>query len=239
MHWPIRAVCAGIAFVSMAVALAANADDIALVATAAAAAALIGSLLLERLIAKRLADLAASAQADVLTGVYSRAGLAERLRKIQRRIQSNRGRPNSQPSVGLLFIDVDNFKEINDGYGHDTGDRVLVAVAERLRRNVRATDFVARYGGDEFCVLMDDIGAGTNMRKLEQKLHDAIGRGIELDNVTVNVSISVGSSMLGTDADDLSTLLTIADRRMLEAKARRKAVHRTRRADNRYGAVGF
>lgn len=175
---------------------------------------------------------------DVLTGVYSRAGLAEKLRKIQRRTQTGSNAPASLPVVGLLFIDVDNFKAINDGYGHDTGDRVLVAVAERLRRSVRATDFVARYGGDEFCVLMDDTGTGTNIRGMEQKLHEAIGRGIDLESITVDVSISVGSSILGVDADDIGSLLTVADKRMLEVKARRKGtqvIHRTIGSDSPYG----
>jgi len=129
-----------------------------------------------------------------------------------------KARGYSRP-VSLAMIDLDNFKNFNDRYGHQVGDRMLVSVARTLKENVRDTDFVARYGGEEFVIIFPETNNHTALRVAE-RIQGAIRRGsIRIKGVgNVNITISIGIAAYPYHAQDLSTLIKIADRALYRAK---------------------
>jgi diguanylate cyclase (GGDEF)-like protein len=134
------------------------------------------------------------------------------------------GHLDEQPSAGLtavLYLDLDDFKPVNDDHGHALGDRVLAEVATRLRHAVRPTDVVARLGGDEFAVLCPDIGDLPAAGALAERLVAAVSDPITVDGVAVRVGLSVGIAELvaGEDADGV---LARADGALRRAKAQGK-----------------
>jgi diguanylate cyclase (GGDEF)-like protein len=118
----------------------------------------------------------------------------------------------------LLFCDLNHFKLVNDGYGHEAGDHALREIASRLAAGVRHGDTVARLGGDEFAVLAEDI-AGDDLAALITRLEAAVRR--PLPNIAVKVTTSIGTVPITPDATDLDTLLHEADRAMYAVKHRR------------------
>jgi diguanylate cyclase (GGDEF)-like protein len=137
-------------------------------------------------------------------------------------------RDQSVPSA-LIMIDLDDFKSINDVHGHQLGDLALQTVAGTLRRQVRATDFCARYGGDEFVVAL----ACQDRSEAERRALDlqrAVGRQRvpAPDGTALSLSISVGVAMSGEDGNTFESLLEAADRRMYDDKHLRKVGHRAR-----------
>lgn len=128
-------------------------------------------------------------------------------------------------SVGVLFIDLDNFKEVNDALGHMAGDELLVLVAERLRNTVRTSDTVARLGGDEFVVIVPDLNesethALINLRDLGEKLLEKLEPAIKVAGQDICISASIGASFCPRDAKNAEDLLRNADAAMYAVKAR-------------------
>jgi len=160
-------------------------------------------------------ELVRQARHDALTGVYNRHHFHELItREVLR--ASRHGHP-----IGLLMIDVDRFKEINDRYGHQTGDRVLREIATVLRETVRRTDLIVRYGGDEFLIVLTETGEDTEeaadrVRRAVQA-HEAF-REISDFHVTVSVGSIFWSPEAGTSIEEA---LAAADSRMYEDKRRR------------------
>ncbi|HDM70041.1 MAG TPA: GGDEF domain-containing protein [Thermotogales bacterium] len=115
-------------------------------------------------------------------------------------------------NYSVMFLDVDNLKQINDNYGHDVGDKVLIEVANVIKKNVRKSDLVMRYGGDEFVVVMWDCDLKSAKRTAE-KLLTEIGNIRINDQVKISVSIGLSKGM-----DSLEKSIMMADRCMLEAK---------------------
>lgn len=157
--------------------------------------------------------LAVMVELDVLTGLSNRRGLERRAREV---IQSRR------PSgLGMLFVDVDHFKGVNDLLGHDAGDSLLVQLGQRLRSAARAGDFVCRVGGDEFVILVhgDETATASVAERIDQEIRSVPYRvGGEL----VSVSASVGVSHTAEPVLDISALLSRADSAMYRAKAVRR-----------------
>jgi diguanylate cyclase (GGDEF)-like protein/PAS domain S-box-containing protein len=149
---------------------------------------------------------------DPLTGLPNRRLLLHRFSSVLERTRAS-GRPGA-----LLFCDLDHFKLVNDGYGHEAGDHALREIATRLTAGVRHGDTVARLGGDEFAVLAEDI-AGDDLTTLISRLESAVSR--PLPNIAVNVTASIGTVPITPDASDLETLLREADQAMYAAKHRR------------------
>jgi diguanylate cyclase (GGDEF)-like protein/PAS domain S-box-containing protein len=153
-----------------------------------------------------------SAHHDIVTALPNRLLLSDRITEAITRADRDR-RP-----FALLFIDLDHFKAVNDARGHGVGDKLLKAVAERLKSVVRPSDTVSRQGGDEFVVLLPDIltpaDAGKGAEKLLRKLRAAHSIGGE----TVQINASIGISMYPTDGGDAETLLHNADMAMYSAK---------------------
>lgn len=120
--------------------------------------------------------------------------------------------------VGLLFIDLDRFKVINDTLGHETGDRMLTEVAKRIRYWVRASDTVARLGGDEFVIILEDIQDSTYVGAVAQKILGVLTQPVHLDEQELFVTASIGASLFPVDTESPEELMKYADVAMYRAK---------------------
>ncbi len=150
-----------------------------------------------------------SAQTDALTGLGNRHWMRTMFeREVTRALHSNK-------ALCLMMIDVDNFKAFNDQYGHIAGDSVLVAVAETLREYLRPTDLVARFGGDEFAVLLPDLHI-KQARQTAERIRQQIA-GLSPPSLTTAVTVSIGLADR-TQKDDVATLVQRADAAMYHAK---------------------
>ncbi|WP_068090563.1 putative bifunctional diguanylate cyclase/phosphodiesterase [Novosphingobium rosa] len=148
---------------------------------------------------------------DALTGLANRALLQANLERV---LAGRRERER----VSLLYIDLDLFKEINDGLGHSAGDAVLIETARRLEHAVRPRDLVARLGGDEFVVLADGADAGA-AQMIAQRILTAVAQPIDLDGQIAHVGASIGIATAPGDALSAGDLLRAADVAMYHAKA--------------------
>ncbi len=149
---------------------------------------------------------------DALTGLPNRAMFGERLAQALARAQRN-GR-----KVAVMFLDLDRFKIINDTLGHDAGDRLLQEVATRLRNCLRESDTIARQGGDEFVVLVEDMNGTAQAAGVAQKILDAVAEPYELSGQDYHVTASIGVSVYPEDGSDMQALLKNADIAMYRAK---------------------
>lgn len=152
------------------------------------------------------------AQHDALTGLPNRLLLLDRLKQALARAHWRKR------LVAVMFVDLDRFKNINDSLGHDAGDRLLQQLGERFRRCVRDGDTVARFGGDEFVILLDDIASESDITAIAQKALEALRPPFAIDNQSLYISASIGISLFPNDGDDSSTLLKHADMAMYRAK---------------------
>ncbi|MDP9497143.1 MAG: diguanylate cyclase [Actinomycetota bacterium] len=157
------------------------------------------------------ATLAERAVRDPLTGLANRTLLEERLRGTLSRDARTGG------STGLLFLDLDGFKAVNDRHGHAVGDAVLRAVAARLTAGVRPSDTVARLGGDEFVVLAEGTSR-EGLTPLVERLRTSVGEPIRVGSLNLEVGVSVGVAVSTAGEKDAATLLASADKGMYEAK---------------------
>jgi diguanylate cyclase (GGDEF)-like protein len=149
---------------------------------------------------------------DHLTGVANRALLDDRL------AVAIADAKRSGELLGLIYLDVDDFKPINDRHGHDCGDEVLRIIAKRLTHSVRETDTVARVGGDEFVVALPRVGTGESLIETARKLSDAVSLPIEATCASVSVTVSVGLTSFVPSEDDARSLMMKADLAMYDAK---------------------
>ncbi|HXY93336.1 MAG TPA: EAL domain-containing protein [Acidimicrobiia bacterium] len=151
---------------------------------------------------------------DTLTGLPNRALAVERLESALDRAWDGTSK------VAVLFLDLDRFKVVNDGLGHDTGDELLVAVGRRLAATVRRSDTVARFGGDEFVVICEDLYDIEQAEELADRAIGALGAPFALDHAEVVVSASIGIAVTGRGPDRAERLLRDADAAMYRAKSR-------------------
>lgn len=172
---------------------------------------------------------------DPLTGLYNRAALSEIFNKaIDTASVDNRREKQDPVSISIIFADLDGFKAINDGYGHEDGDKVLIEVAGRMQDSIRDTDSVFRLGGDEFVVLMSGISEDDTKKKVEeikQKIEepinsreDTLGVGASMGVVTLNEE-EVKQLVKMSPEERLKQLqerLSAADERMYADKKNRK-----------------
>jgi diguanylate cyclase (GGDEF)-like protein len=139
--------------------------------------------------------------------------------------------------IAVLFLDLDHFKVINDSLGHSAGDRLLVAIADRLRGAVRPTDTVARFGGDEFTILCSDVPDDATAHEIAKRVNAAVARPIVLTEGELFVTASVGIALSGEDHESPETLLRNADAAMYHAKDQGRARHELSGVDTRDHAV--
>jgi diguanylate cyclase (GGDEF)-like protein/PAS domain S-box-containing protein len=153
-----------------------------------------------------------SAHFDALTGIPNRVLLADRLR--QGLVQTSR----SGRLMAICYLDLDGFKPINDTWGHDAGDRLLVEMAERLKLCLRGGDTVARLGGDEFVLLLLDLEKIEECENALQRVLESIARPVKVGDQVVSVSASIGVSIYPFDSAEPDVLLRQADQAMYLAK---------------------
>lgn len=153
---------------------------------------------------------------DSLTGMLNRSGMMVRFgEEIERARAAKR-------QLALLFIDLDRFKTVNDTLGHQAGDRLLVAAAGRLRRQLKDADVAARLGGDEFTILMEDPPSSGTITNLAERLIKSIAQPFIINGQEMFVTASIGIACYPADGDDAATLLKNADVAMYRAKERGK-----------------
>ena len=160
--------------------------------------------------------LSMEAHRDKLTGLGNKNALHLRLQRELSRINRNGG------YLTFLFFDIDNFKNINDTYGHKVGDNVLIEVAHRLMAEMRNYDSLIRYGGDEFCVICPQVKNEGDSIKIREKLEEALTFEYRFENHNLFIQTSLGMSTYPLDTTDLQELISIADQRMYEQKSQRK-----------------
>jgi len=149
---------------------------------------------------------------DTLTGLPNRRFFFERLDWMVTENEKQKGK------FALLYIDLDGFKNINDTYGHEVGDRVLNIAGNRLSMSIRKTDFVARLGGDEFAVITHDMDDMAIVENLAKKIHAKLQEVINLDAIQCEVSASIGIALYPDTGKDSETLVRNADAAMYGIK---------------------
>jgi diguanylate cyclase (GGDEF)-like protein/PAS domain S-box-containing protein len=164
--------------------------------------------------ARRLAETRVQRLAyhDDLTGLPNRAAFMDHIAEAAERARGLGSR------FALLFLDLDGFKEINDSLGHDAGDDLLRQVSKRIRACLRQADRVARFGGDEFLVLIDPVRRRRDVEAVTRKILKAVATPLKLDGLMATVSASIGIAMFPDDGEDPSLLLKNADAAMYQAK---------------------
>ena len=168
---------------------------------------------------------------DAMTRLPNRTLFTESLRQALTRA-ARTGR-----TVGVLLIDVDRFKYINDTYGHQAGDEVLCQVARRLQNRLRASDVLARMGGDEFAVILSDLTQPADAHDVARAIVGEFGNPIDLHGRKQFITVSIGSATLGRDAPDASSLLKNADLALYRAKDDGRNTARSFSAEMETGSV--
>jgi len=149
---------------------------------------------------------------DVLTKLPNRVLFADRFS--QAVAHSNR----TDTMLAICFLDLDNFKPVNDTYGHEVGDQLLIEVAMRLRANVRDEDTISRFGGDEFAILFRDIDSMSECEFMLRRIHESLAQPYNVNDLRLEISASSGVTFYPSDNADLDTLLRHADQTMYQAK---------------------
>ncbi len=154
---------------------------------------------------------------DALTGLPNRALFYDRAAMILAQAKRKKAR------FGVMLLDLDRFKEINDRFGHDTGDRVLVEAADRLKRVLRDVDTVARIGGDEFVILLPEVADEGSAEHVAARIAAAFETPMEIMETALSVAISSGTALYPADGEDIDSLLRRADQSMYRSKSRKKS----------------
>lgn len=144
-------------------------------------------------------------------------GLANRTLFYKLANQTLNDAERNKKEVGLMFIDIDKFKEINDKYGHMIGDKVLVEVAKLLVESTRKNDIISRHGGDEFLILLPDIKDHDNHRLIASRISKA-NRKLKVNDIEINITLSIGISFYPQDGENIDQLISKADKAMYRAK---------------------
>lgn len=157
-------------------------------------------------------ELRHSATHDALTGLPNRSHFMERLN-----FELDRAR-RTNTEVAVAFLDLDKFKSVNDTLGHDTGDRLLQLVSQRVRARIRSSDTVGRLGGDEFALVLADLSSDPVPTELLDRIMDSLSRPYEVNGKLLRCAPSLGIARYPSDGVDAETLLANADHAMYEAK---------------------
>lgn len=159
------------------------------------------------------AKLVELATTDGLTGLFNRAHFNDRLNE-----EFKRSKRYQQHALSLIILDADHFKSVNDYYGHQAGDALLIAIAQMTQQCARETDIVARYGGEEFVVIMPDSNANEALQLAERVRKSIEGIQIEHNGHSINRTVSIGIACLEHSDSDSDVLLSRADQALYQAK---------------------
>ncbi|MEA1920704.1 MAG: EAL domain-containing protein, partial [Campylobacterota bacterium] len=149
---------------------------------------------------------------DTLTDLPNRVLLMDRLN------QSIKYSNDAKKFIAVLFIDLDNFKEINDSLGHNTGDKILIETSHRLKSKLRKSDTLSRLGGDEFCIILNDIKHISTIIEIVKNNMNLFKKPFFIENRNLHVSLSIGISIYPNDGDNALTLFKNADAALYKAK---------------------
>lgn len=172
-----------------------------------------GHDLLNEITLRKQADLYFLAHFDHLTGIPNRMLFGDRL------MQACRDALRNNTLVGLMFVDVDRFKQINDSLGHGFGDMLLCEISKRLQNSARESDTVARLGGDEFAILMDNLKDTEDPKIVAQRIVDSMQEPLHIAGHSLSITVSIGIAIYPKDDSDVTVLLTKADTAMYETKS--------------------
>ena len=156
---------------------------------------------------------------DVLTNLPNRALFVDRFH------QSIAHSKRTGHQLAVCFLDLDDFKPVNDNYGHESGDRLLIEVAKRITSCIRDEDTVSRQGGDEFAILLNDIKSASQYESTMQRIHQSLAQPYFIDGIQHSITASSGITLYPLDDGDIDTLLRHADHAMYQSKLSGK--HRT------------
>lgn len=154
---------------------------------------------------------------DKLTGLANREFFTEKVDNMLRVVNRNNDK------LAILFLDIDNFKEINDNFGHDTGDSVLEKAALRLKDSVRENDIISRLGGDEFTIAISDIDSREDINSVVTRIINSFNQPLIVDKSKFFISVSIGVSTYPDDGEQLEDLIQKADHAMYKAKQEQKS----------------
>ena len=164
-------------------------------------------------------ELAHRALHDPLTGLPNRRLLLDRITHALTRLE------RSGRTIGLLFLDFDRFKQVNDSFGHETGDRALMEIARRLQGCIRPSDTLGRLGGDEFILLCEEVEGEEQVVAIARRIQEALVPPLRAGIAPVSVTVSIGIALGTSGRDSASALIRNADAAMYQAKARGGARH--------------
>ena len=168
----------------------------------------------------RQVELQKSTLKDALTGIGNRVLFQEQLKTAMARAKRDGER------VGILYLDIDGFKPVNDTYGHETGDKLLQSIAERLVERTRSSDVVARLGGDEFAAVLVRLEDRKALDLVARNIETSIAAAYDIDGQSIQIGASVGAALFPDDGDDMRLLIRLADKNMYTAKLQRRGTLR-------------
>jgi len=149
---------------------------------------------------------------DVLTKLPNRVLLTDRFSQALAHCKRH------ETLLAVCFLDLDDFKPVNDRYGHETGDQLLVEVAQRIKNNIRDEDTVSRQGGDEFALLLGDIDSFSQCEQMLKRIIKSLSQAFKIDGHSISIGASIGITLFPIDDADFDTLLRHADQSMYQAK---------------------
>lgn len=155
---------------------------------------------------------------DKLTGLANRKYFAKKFEKLKEKTLL------TGDNIGLIFIDVNRFKAINDNYGHDIGDRVLEHIAAKMKNNLKNEDIIARLGGDEFLIALSNLKSKTKIIKVAKRLIKELNGYLIIEDHKIEISVSCGISFYPEDSFELNKLIKNADSAMYKAKRENKSL---------------
>ncbi len=179
---------------------------------------------------KHIQELVYLSRHDLLTGLPNRLLLSDRINRCITRTRRN------NKDFALMYLDLDHFKPVNDEYGHEMGDRVLCEVSERLASCIRDSDTVARIGGDEFAVVIEELKSAWNAEIVANKIIKSISEPIRIEETTAKLGVSIGIAIYPSDGSNVDELMSRADSAMYEAKRAGKSTYRFHRQSD-YGLL--
>ncbi|MCH9671719.1 MAG: GGDEF domain-containing protein, partial [Gammaproteobacteria bacterium] len=159
-------------------------------------------------------DLEQLATHDALTGLLTRKSFEEHFER------ALVGGQRHSDRIGLMFIDIDNFKEVNDRFGHPAGDCVLLTLATRLRRSIRDGDTAARLGGDEFVIVLTGLASNEPVELAASRVLSDLRQPVDFEGTEIGVTVSIGVSLFPEDGGDKGSLLASAEKSCHDAKER-------------------
>jgi len=162
---------------------------------------------------KKSQDLAWTSEHDALTSLPNRRAFQNRLHAAALRAM------NSGEKLGLLIVDLDHFKHVNDSLGHAAGDALLTEFSARLRQSVRDTDFVARVGGDEFAVVMENVRDGTDLLRTGNSISERLRAPLKIEGRVLSSGASIGGALFPDDATQANELFKVADTALYALKS--------------------